>query len=205
MTTRGTVRENIKSQIGIAGTEYDSSLNLCIQEAIRLLEGKRYWFLRTIGQVALTAGASSVSVPADFSMMESADLLYSGRRYTHKCGFELWEYDAFKERFLRTTTLPSGRPLTCSLLNRVLYFSHGSDIDATVEFTYYKRDENELTSDADTSVYFGRDSMHVVRSIAKFIFEKEAWDDEGAKQDITAAYQQQLDRQHEIYERGSNW
>jgi hypothetical protein len=202
MATLADVRNSIKTSLSDNGTVYNDGLNTAIRTAIRLLESKRYWFLRKIGQVTLSVGATSVSVPTDFSMIESIDLIYSGARTTKYCGFEMHEYEPFKQMYLLTVPIPNGKPVACSLFNRTIYVSHQTQLAAALELTYYRRDTNEVTNDADVSIMFGRESLHVVRSMAKFIFENEDWNAEGKSQ-IVLGYQEALDRQQEVYEYGS--
>jgi hypothetical protein len=193
----------IKSRLVISGTAKDSDIYSSIRSAIKLLQRKRYWFLRKMDDVTLSVGADSVSVPTDFSMMESVDLVYNSRRYSDKRGFDLLEYTKLKDKYFSTGSAADGQPSACALVNNTLWLSHLAEVAGTLKFTYYRKDITLPTAASDTSVWLGDDGYDAVVSLAQYIYEKEYLQRPDADPSSALGYQTRLDETHTFYERGA--
>jgi hypothetical protein len=193
----------IKSRLVLIGTAKDADIYSSIRSAIKLLQRKRYWFLRKTSDVTLSVGADSVSVPTDFAMMESADLVYSGRRYSDKQGFILLEYTKLKDKYFSTGSAANGQPSACALVNTTLWLSHLAEVAGTLKFTYYCKDIALPTAASDTSVWLGDDGYDAVVSLAQYIYEKEYLQRPDADPSSALGYQTRLDENHTFYERGA--
>lgn len=201
MATLGDVADDISRRLVLDGSGKTAELYDCIRQAIRMNQRKRYWFLRTTGNVTIAAGAGSISVPADFSMIESVDLLADGYRYTHKSGqFRLMDWNDFKDTYLTSTTLPTGTPSACSLVNTTLYINYAPSTDLTAAFTYFKKDISLPTAAGQTSVWFD-DGYDLIRSTAQFIMETSVMQNPDATNTEMLAMMKVLDDQHTFYER----
>lgn len=200
MTSLSDVRTEIKNNLSLTGTVKDTTVDDCIRAAIRQFENRRYWFNLKTGTKTLSAGTNSVFVPSDFSMIESVDLIDSTTRWRDRHGFDFLEYTKLKADYFRDATLSTQRPRACALRNAELIFSHLADQAYTVEFTYYRRDNNEVASDTDVSVWFDREGRDAVRSLAQYLFESEHLRNPDVDASIPAFYKRQLDESHQRYE-----
>ena len=200
MSTLATMRDAIKNALVINVTTYDGNIDASIRSALRLLQRKRYWFLQASDTLTLSAGTSSVSMPADFAMPDKFYLIDGDYRKGHGRGFDLLEYDRFSKEYRTQATVPTGTPRACSLRGTTLNTSHAPSSNTSIIVDYYKKDANLPTLDADTSVWFD-DGFELVRATAQFIYEKEYMNgnpDPG----VPRTYQSQLDADHERYEQG---
>lgn len=196
------MRGLIKSALVIKVATYDANIDAAIRSAIRLLQRKRYWFLQKTDTITLSAGASSVSVPADFAMPDKFSLIDGSSRKMHGYGFDYLEYDEFVRRYYYEATVPTGTPLACALRNRTLFTSHAPSSDTSIIVDYYRKDTALPTLDGDTSVWFGDEGFDLCRVTAQFIYEKEYM--QGSPDPaVTLTYQKRLDQDHERYERGA--
>lgn len=199
MTTLADMVTDISLRLVLNGSGKDTEITNCIYQAIRMNQRKRYWFLRKIDSVTLTVGAGTVSVPTDFSVIESVDLIYLTQRYTNKTGFRLLDFDEFKRLYMISTTMPSGTPTACALLNRTLYVNYLPTVEMTLDFTYFQKDA-ALPSSAQTSVWFD-DGYDLIRSTAQYLMESSVLQNPDASPSEMNGMQAVLDEQHTFYER----
>lgn len=195
-----TIKDN--RDIALSDTTRDSGIQRSIREAIVLLKGKRYWFLQKNFVQSVDENNTQLTLPSDFAMGDSFDLLYNGRRYTHREGFDQYDYQDFKRIFLYNVTLAIGQPVACALMNRTLYWNKQIDRnDAAIDITYFCQDATLPTAPTDTSVMFGDDSFDVVVSLGEHIFERRTMQNMEADAEITKNYQAILLERHEQYDR----
>jgi len=203
MATIDEIATRIKTDLVISGTAKDVAIYDSIRSAIRLMQRKRYWFLRKSANVTLSVGAASVAVPTDFALMETVDLTYGTNRYSHNRGFNLLEFTKLKDLYFTTGAAASGQPMACSLVNNTLHLSHLTDVASVLVFDYYQKDITLPETANQTSVWLGDEGSDVIRSLAQFIYEKESMGRGDADPAAALGYQTRLDETHTFYERGA--
>ena len=72
------VVDEIKSNLVLNGTDYDTQVKSAITSTLKRLRGKKLWFLEEQGTVTLLTGFSTVAMPTDFSMPRNVQILISG-------------------------------------------------------------------------------------------------------------------------------
>lgn len=198
MSTLSTVRNHIKSDLFIEdSTVYDAQIDNAIRSALRQCSSKRFWFLWVTGSVTLESGNTTVTLPSNFGVVDAVNIIYSGNRLRDGNGFDLLHYDRLRSEYLDKQTLSSGRPKACAVMNNLLYVSHTADADYTIVLDYYRKDATLPSGDSATSVWFD-DGYDVIRSLAMWIFKREAQgytatDEDGAN---AAYYMKQLSERH---------
>lgn len=200
MATAGDIRDHIKSDLIITGTDYDAQILNAIQSALRQLRVRKFWFLVKSDNLTLTQSASSVSLPIDFGAPDTFDIIdASGTRFVNGRGFDFISYDALRNKYWDTQTLTSQLPEACAILGTTLHFSHLADQAYTVPIVYYRKDATLPTAD-DTSVWFD-DGYDVVRSMAQYIFKRESQHYTANEEDgsMVTNYLSALERNHERY------
>lgn len=197
MTLASDIRDRIKSDLILGGSDYDTQILGAIQTALRQLRGKRYWFLKTTGTLSLVAASNSVTLPSDYSAPDTFSLIVSGTRLTDGKGFDFLTYERLQRDYWTTSPIPTGASVACAVLNNTLYTSHTSVIAYSLPITYYKQDIT-LPTATQTSVWFD-DGYDVVRSLAQFIFMRDAQGATAAEQsgDMAAIQLQTLNTTHE--------
>jgi hypothetical protein len=199
--TLGELLTDIKSRLTINSTVSDDEITRCVQQAIRQMQQKRYWFLWNTQTITLSSGASSVNVPDDVSVLETVDLLTSSHRYTHGFGFDFLDYVRLKEQYFYNVPLKTRRPEAVAILNRTLFLSDIADQDYNLDLFYTKRDTQLPSQSADTSLWFD-DGYDVIRSLAQYIFETTSRQNPNATQEEFLSMRNRLDEQHTFYNRG---
>ena len=173
MSNLGDMVDAIKDDLVLTGSDYDSQIKNKIRTAIRTLQKRPFWFLWKTGEVTLTTGNTSVALPSDFGVLDTADLIYSGTRRKDGCGFDFLDYEKMKGRYWGVYPIPSGVPEACAERNAVLYVSHTAAASYTILLDYYRQDVALPTSDSDTSVFFD-EAYDAVRSRAMALFKAES-------------------------------
>lgn len=201
MDTLSDVRSAIKKALFIEVTDFDSEIDESIRSAIRLKQRSRYWFLEKTDTVTASAGSSSVTMPADFSMPDKFHLIDGSYRKSHGRGFDLLQYDRFVHECRRDSTVASGVPTKCALRGTTLHLQYAPTTNTTIIVDYYKKDATLPTDDNDESVWFD-DGFDLIRVLGQFIYEKEYLQG-NPDPAVTLTYQRQLDQAHERYERGA--
>lgn len=208
MTTAGDIRDRIKSDLTLSGTDYDAQILSAVQSALRQLRGAQYWFLSAYGTVTTTATSETVDITstlADFSSLLSADITANGRRYTDGDGFDLFTFEKLRKTYWVNDPIPSGRPYAWALDGDTLYLSHKADAAYTISLRYFKQDAS-LPGVNDGSVWFD-DGQDLVRAMAQYIFKRDAQGMllQEADGDMVAMAKAALDKTHETKIIGSGY
>ena len=193
------VREQIKSDLVIVGTDYDSQIDTAIRSALRQLRARKFWFLEKYADLTLSSGYKSLTLPSDFGAPGSFDIIRSGQRFVDGQGFDLLNFAELRAQYWAVEPPISGSPFACAVSNVTLYFSHTADADYTIPSVYYRKDATPPTA-SETSVWFD-DGYDVVRSMAQYIFKRDSQHYTPSEEDGTmvANYMNSLERQHERY------
>lgn len=162
---------DIKSDLTIAGTRYDSDIERAVRSVLTMLRGQKYWFLYDTYDLTLVSGDTSESLPSGFSARGSAYIVYNGTRYTQGRGFDFMSYEEFKRKFYTIDPIPSGTPQAWSIKGDKIYFSHTADTDYTVTLEYYKQDATLPTNDGDDSIWF-EEGYEYVRALTLLRFKQ---------------------------------
>jgi hypothetical protein len=192
------VRNEVKSRLMLLNASEDGRVDAEIRAAIRQLMGKPYWFLEKLGTVALAAGDSAVSAPADFNILGSASIIQNGRRYTEVSGeFRVLKYQDLEALYL-DTDLPAEKayPDAMAIVGNSFYFSHTLTEPAALSLRYYCKDVALPVNTNDTSVFFGDECLDVVIGLSQVLFEARA---QGGRLDVEIAnsFVAKLNREHE--------
>lgn len=204
MATLSDLRTQIKLDTRVNGTEKDTQIDNAIRSALRQLRGKKYWFLRAIGDLTLSSG-NSVSITATLTDFAAPDTFKISDGNTWRFdgrGFDFLTYENLERQYLQSVTLSTNIPSACAVLNGTLYTSHNVDGSYTIHCSYYKQDATLPTADAATSVWFD-EGYDVVRALAMSIFKREVQGMSGAEDDsLLAYYLNQLSQTGMSYEQG---
>lgn len=173
MATAGDIISDIKSDLIINGSDYDTQILKAIQTTLRQLRGKRFWFLERLANLTLVPTAFSCLLPDDYSAPNSFDLLYSGAYRQDGQGFDYLHFNKLKLKYWLTTPLQTTVPQACAVMNNLLYVSCLSNDTYTISGTYYAQDETLPQSAVDTSIWF-EDGYDVVKAMAQFTFKRNA-------------------------------
>lgn len=172
MSTLLEVRNQIKRRLNINNTTNDVIIDDEIRTAIRQLQGKPYWFLRTANNVFIPAGTISILVPADFSSLHSADFIQSNKRYFKHCGFDLMIFERLRSLYWTSEPImEKSNPDAYSVVNNQIYFSHKVSSNASLFLDYYKKDVALPSGASSTSVFFQNEAFDVVVEVSKVMFE----------------------------------
>lgn len=172
MTVASDIVDQIKSDLVINGTDYDTQILNAIRSALRQYRGKRFWFLEASDTLTATIGSGTVALPSDFSAPRSFELLYQGSRLSDGEGFDYLTFDRLKREHWTTNPLQTTNPRACAVFANTLYLSCLADAAYSIPITYYKQDA-ALPAASGTSVWFD-DGYDAIRTMAQFIFKRDA-------------------------------
>ncbi len=204
MATLSTLREQIKSELQVNGTALDELVDNAIRSALRLMYGRRFWFLEARTTITLASGNSSVSLPSDYSASGTFSLVNGASVLQDGAGFDYLTFDNLERDYLLLATLPTGAPVACAVLNGTLYTSHTADQDYSVRVSYFKKDATLPTAGTDTSVWFD-EGYDVIRANARLIFKREAqgYEANQADEDLAQYYYGNLCQAGAMYNEGA--
>lgn len=198
MTTLLTARDAVKLRLNILNAAEDARIDDEIRAVVRQLMGKPYWFLRKTGQVTISVGVTSVDAPADFGLLEEAEVIYSGRRYGRGYGFDMIPFPDLRRIYWQQSPVPSAtKPEAAALVNTTFHLSCTTTAESLLYLDYYQKDEAEMTDPGHQSVFLGQESFDVVVAAAQALFEKRSTGDKTADLDVMNGFISKLDREHE--------
>lgn len=173
MTTAGNLRDHIKSDLIINGTDYDTQILNAIWSALRQLRNKRYWFLEDSDTVTLLAGNSSIALPSNYAAPKNFRYVSNGVWQRDGAGFDFYmnKEDLEREYWL-TDPLQTQPPRACAEFGGTLYVSDLADASYTIYLDFYQKDATLLAA-SETSVWFD-DGYDAVRTLAQYIFKRDA-------------------------------
>lgn len=199
--TVATTREEIKSNLVIVGTIYDTQIDAAIRSALRQLRIRQFWFLETLADLSLSSGASTLTLPTNFASAGTFDIISGGSRYSDGDRFDFLSLEDLRAKYYTTDPISTGTPEACAISGTTLYFSHISDQAYTIPSIYYAKDVT--TAEGDTSIWED-DGYDVLRSMAQYIFKRDAQGYLPTEEDgsMVTNYISALGRQHERMEGG---
>ena len=197
MATAGDLRDHIKSDLIINGTDYDAQILNAIHSALRAFRGKQFWFLEEFDTLTTTVGQEYVTLPTDYSAPGEFELLYSGARMSDGYGFDLISFPRLRREFWTMTPLLPTVPQACAVYAGRLYLSSKPDAAYTIDITYYKQDAT-LPAASQTSLWFD-EGYDAVRAMAQYIFKRDAQGYTASEEDgaLADAALRALGRTHE--------
>ena len=202
MSTLGAVLNAVKDNLEIVDSDKDATINGFARTALRQLRKKRYWFLLKRTNLTLTASTNTITLPTDYSTIESVHMQAGGVILTKNTGFFLVNYDDFYAEFLTNTTVPSGDPTACTVLDNVsessILFNRAPTANRTVPITYYVQDATLPTSIDDASVW-GDDGFDLWRALTQLLYQRYAQNDTAAATDEVTFYTQALNNQNDFH------
>lgn len=173
MTTVADVRDHIKADLIINGSDYDAQIVNAIYSALRQYRGKRFWFLKTTDVlVTLAAGDNSVALPPDFSAPCEFELFAQGVRRSDGKGFDYLTFERLKREYWLTDPLQTDIPKACAVVGSTLYVNCLSSGTYSINCTYYRQDQS-LPAVTGTSLWFD-DGYDAIRSLAQYIFKRDS-------------------------------
>lgn len=198
MTTLLTARDAVKLRLNILNTAEDTRIDDEIRAVVRQLMGKPYWFLRKTGHVTISVGVTSVDTPADFGILEEAEIIYSSKRYGRGYGFDIIPFTDLRRIYWQESPVPSAaKPEAAAHVYGVFHLSCTTTAESTLYLDYYQKDAAEMTAPTDTSVFLGPESFDVVVAAAQALFEKRSTGDKTADLEVMNGFISKLDREHE--------
>lgn len=200
MATLSDIVDDIKNDLVITGSDYDSRIKGAVRSSLRQLRKKRYWFLKTSDTITLISGDSSVSLPSNFGVDFSFSFVSGGKRYKDGDGLDFLTYDRLQSEYHTISPLNTGTPRACAVWGTTLYFSDIADTNYTIDCLFYAQDATLPTVDSDTSIWFD-DGYDLVKAMAQFIFKSSTPEFEATASDesLVKLYSGELDRQNENY------
>lgn len=174
MATVTDIVNDIKADLTLNGSDYDARLVRAVQTRLRELRGKRYWFLRAYSTLTTTANSETIDVTdtlADFSVIDSLDLIANGSRFTNYEGFNRMSFDDLRATYWTESTIQTGTPEAWSIQDTAIYLSHKASTTFTLPISYYKQDAT-LPAAGGTSIWFDQ-GYDVIRAGAQYIFKRD--------------------------------
>ena len=168
MASLSDIRNRVKRATERTGTtSYDEQIDDAIRTALRAFRGRKMWFLHTTGDVTLVSGQSSVTLPADFSLHETARILVNGRYWADRDGFDYIPFNTLQQRY--RDNLAAGTPRHCAIKDRTLFVDAIADTNYTIALSYFAQDAVLPEADSDTSLWFDEgEDVVFTRALAFF-------------------------------------
>lgn len=175
--TFGTLQARIQRDAEKTESRFDSAAQDAILSAIRHFEHERFWFTQTRDTLALSSGASSVSLPSDFKAIHTAKLIDStGTVYTRDCGFyPVSVIDLEEQQYI--SPLPTERPDNWAIENGTMYLNAIADAAYSIGIVYFKKDSVYPSGASDTSIWFEDEPYDMVRNYAMGVFCQDTLND----------------------------
>lgn len=172
MAIASDIIDQIKSDLVINGTDYDTQILNAIRSALREYRNKRFWFLEASDTLTTVTDSETVALPDDYAAPLSFELLYGGCRLGDGNGFDFLTKDRLKREYWTTDPLQTSVPQACAEYGGVLYLSCLSNAAYSIPIEYYKKDA-ALPGASQTSVWFD-DGYDAIRTRAQYIFKRDA-------------------------------
>lgn len=169
MANLSEIRRRLDRDFELGGAR-NSDIDDAIRSAIRLYEGRPFWFLHELTTVTLASGNSTVSLPSNFGARDTFRVRVNGTYYGQGDGFDYMDFATLNAYHRKT--LNDGQPRLCGILGSTLYVDVNADADYTIEVAYYKKDTTLPQTDTDTSVWLS-EGQDVIRSAAMAIMADE--------------------------------
>lgn len=143
---------------------HGAAVNNALDSAIRLLEGKRFWFLETTETLTLLSGDDSLSLPSDFKKHINLRIQVNNHWRGEKSGFSPTTYANLAE-MREISTLPD-IPEHWALFGTRIEVDREADANYTLELAYVRGDTSYPSADSDVSVWFEDHSQDLTRYTA---------------------------------------
>ncbi len=169
-----TVRNRIKADHFLNDSEYDSRIDDAIRTTLANLEFDKWWFLERVGSLTLTTGTTTITLANDVGAINFIDFSDSADRYR----LQDMTYKQLTDTYYNNVPLPTDKPYAYALVYRTLYFSHTARATYTLPYMYYARDAVLPTANSDTSIWFGREGINLIKTQASLLFATEVLKDD---------------------------
>ncbi len=140
---------------------YTTAVNNAIVTAIKYLESSLYWAYKTSTSVTINQFLNSINLPADFSSIITIQFNISNGLYSLRQGFLNITFEDLIA--LYENTAETGIPRKYALFNDVLYVYPTCGADTTFTIWYYQKDVFYPAVPSDTSIWFGDETVDLVR------------------------------------------
>lgn len=189
-------KERIKRDLVIPNSDWDDSIVDAIHTALRLLIGKKYWFLEDSKTLTVLSGATTVALPTDFGGVGQFTLIDGTIRSTDLRSFDFYsDFSRFQEDYRQDATVISGTPVACAIRGNLLHVSHAVTANTSIECMYFKKDASLPLAESATSVW-SEEGFDVLRSLATQVFKRECmqYEETQADNDRVQLYLTRLDQ-----------
>lgn len=185
MKTRVFARVNKTSTTSIQGVTLDTIAGEELLAAIRLYEGKPWWFLEDNDAMTLDGGTSQEALPANFGTPIDLRIQVNGTWLGWDDDFRPATYREVKARRLNTDT---GTPSRWAIFGGNLEFDKVADANYTLDFDFYKRDATLPSADSVSSVFFDEAQELILNRAVEYIYANTLHDSE-----MAATYRQKAE------------
>jgi len=140
---------------------YKTAVGRAIVTAIKYVESSLYWAYKTSAQVTINKALNSVALPADFSSIITIQFNIGTTLYSLQQGFLNISFEDLISLFQNAAE--TGIPAKYALFNNTLYVYPTVGANTTFTIYYYQKDVFYPEADGDTSIWFGDETIDLVR------------------------------------------
>jgi hypothetical protein len=146
---------------GSASATYKTAVGRAIVTAIKYLESSLYWAYKTSTNVTITTALNSVALPPDFSSIITVQFNIGNSLYSLRQGFLNITFEDLIA--LYQNSAETGIPRQYALFNNTLFVYPTVGADTIFTVWYYQKDITYPVTDSDTSIWFGDETVDLVR------------------------------------------
>jgi hypothetical protein len=145
----------------LSASTYKTAVGRAIITAIKYLESSLYWAYKTSAQFTITTALNSMALPADFSSIITVQFNIGNSLYSLRQGFLNITFEDLIALYQNTGE--TGIPRQYALFNNTFYVYPTVGADTTFTVYYYQKDVFYPDADDDTSIWFGDETVDLVR------------------------------------------
>lgn len=146
---------------GNTTSTYTTAVQNAIVTAIKYVENTLYWAYKTSAQITINKAINNTSLPADFSSMITIQFSVGNGLYSLRQGFLNITFEDLIA--LYENTAETGIPRQYAIFNDTLYIFPTAGADTTFTIYYYQKDIFYPAVPSDTSIWFGDETIDLVR------------------------------------------
>ncbi len=146
---------------GSASSTYKTAVGRAIVTAIKYLESSLYWAYKTSTNVTITTALNNIALPPDFSSIITVQFNIGNSLYSLRQGFLNITFEELIS--LYQNSAETGIPRQYALFNNTLYVYPTVGADTIFTVWYYQKDVTYPVTDTDTSIWFGDETVDLVR------------------------------------------
>jgi len=146
---------------GSLSSTYRTAVGRAIVTAIKYVESSLYWAYKTNTNVTITTALNSIALPPDFSSIITVQFNIGNSLYSLRQGFLNITFEDLIA--LYQNSAETGIPRQYALFNNTLYVYPTVGADTVFTVWYYQKDITYPVTDSDTSIWFGDETVDLVR------------------------------------------